>query len=141
MHLFKRPCDQDVPAKRYVERRRDPPSLSPAPRRPSRAAGRRGHAQVNPSCRMDTSVAMDEFVETAGAAAARLVLVQERQVILVEDLEELVPRDLLELFLGLAEVDAEDATVAAVLDASRVAVARLGPFADLVMLGGGVGVA
>ena len=63
---------------------------------------------------------------------------QERNVVLIEDLEELLPRNLLEAFLLLAEVEPENA--AAPLSGSYdgwAAAALLGPAPDLVVVGGG----
>src|SRR5919204_4402724 len=78
-------------------------------------------------------LARDELVE----AALALVLVEEREVVLVELAEELVPGDLLEALLRLAEVDPQDAwvaTVAGVAHGRRVAAASLRPPADLVVV-------
>jgi hypothetical protein len=64
--------------------------------------------------------------------------VQERDVVLVEDLEELVPGNLLEALLLLAEVEPKNA--AASLSGAHdgwAAAALLGPASDLVVLGGG----
>src|SRR5438128_2724550 len=51
--------------------------------------------------------ALDELVEPALLAVLRLVLVQERDVRLVEHLEEFLPGDLVELLFLRAEIDPE----------------------------------
>src|SRR5690606_10316107 len=82
------------------------------------------------------SVALDKLVEPAGAAAC-LILVQERQPIVFENLEEFVPVDLLEGFLRLPEVDPQDSAGLLGSDDGRMAIPFLGPFPDLVGVGGG----
>ena len=58
---------------------------------------------------------------------------QERDVVLVENLEELLPGNLLEAFLLLAEVEAKDPAS----PDRRAASALLGPAPDLIVVGGG----
>src|SRR5215217_467348 len=81
---------------------------------------------------------VDELVEAALAAVGRLVLVQKCQFVLVEDLEELVPVNFFEIFLGLAEVDAQNAALAAGIDLGGMSAAGFCPFANLVVIGRGV---
>ena len=76
-----------------------------------------------------------ELVEPAGVATGRFVLIQEAQPVLVEDLEEFFPGDLLQSLLGLAEIDAQDARIVAparALYPRRLAPALLHPPADVV---------
>src|SRR4051812_10052455 len=76
-------------------------------------------------------------------AAARRVLIEEREVIAVEPFKELVPFDALER-AGAAVariVDAQHAGIAAAagaFDARRIAAARLDPALDGVVVGGGL---
>src|SRR5687768_3732082 len=86
-------------------------------------------------------VAFDEFVEAAGFAVLRLVLVEKGQLVLVENLEEALPVDFLQSLFRLAEIYAQYAALAAVLDAGRMAIALLRPFADFPGVGGGLGFA
>jgi hypothetical protein len=62
---------------------------------------------------------------------------QERDVVLVENLEELLPGNLLEAFLLLAEVEAKDPAPPSGAHDRRAATALLGPAPDLVVVGGG----
>ena len=70
------------------------------------------------------------------AAIFGLVLTEEGQIVLVENFEESVPADLFKLVLGLTEIDAQHAAVAAIADTRRLAAARFGPFADFIVIGG-----
>ncbi|CCV05719.1 hypothetical protein MESS2_1650002 [Mesorhizobium metallidurans STM 2683] len=81
-------------------------------------------------------IALDEFVETAGFSVTGLGLIQKGQIILIEYPEELIPFDRLECFLGLAEVDPQDAALAFRADHRRPAIPLLGPFANFVMVSG-----
>ena len=67
---------------------------------------------------------LDELAEAADLAVMRLVLVEEGEIIVVEDLEELVPGNLLQALFRFVEVDAQDAARPASLDARRMAAAR-----------------
>src|SRR5215204_563127 len=82
-------------------------------------------------------LAADQLIEVALFPARGLLLVEEREVGLVEFLEELVPGYLLEIVVvgigGVGEFKAENLGPA--YD-RRAAAARLGPFADLVVVGG-----
>src|SRR6201999_208666 len=81
-----------------------------------------------------------EFVEAADLAVRRLVLMQEGKLVVVENLEELVPADLFEAFLGLLEIDTQNAACAAGrTDLCGPAFTPLDPFADFVVIGGGTG--
>jgi len=76
-------------------------------------------------------------------SAARRVLVEEREVVAVEPLEELVPVDALQRSLAAVAriVDAQHAGIAAApgaLDARRIAAARFNPAPDGVAIGGGL---
>src|SRR5690606_13932075 len=86
--------------------------------------------------------AAHELVEVAALAVLRLLLIQERELLLVELLEELLPGNLLERLVavvGLRKVGAQQTRVVAVAradDACRMPVAALGPLLDLVVIRG-----
>jgi hypothetical protein len=61
------------------------------------------------SARFQLCTTFNEFVEAAGVASRRFVLMQKCEIVLVEDLEELVPGNFFQLVVGLAEVDPEQA--------------------------------
>src|SRR5688500_20084224 len=79
-----------------------------------------------------------DLVEAARLSVALALLVEQRQVLRVELLEEFVPADRHERFLpGLAgEVDAQNPEVlaAGALDRRRTASARLDPALDLLVI-------
>src|SRR5262249_30753925 len=87
-------------------------------------------------------VAVDELVEVAALAAGGALLVDHRQVGVVELVEELVPGDRLERALAAVagEVDAEDAGVAPCsrgsLRRGRPAATGLGPATDGIVIPG-----
>src|SRR5690242_7329803 len=81
----------------------------------------------------------DELREAALAAVLRLLLVEERELVALEPLEELVPRDLLERLLAAPArvVDPEDPRVVALpgrLHARGAPAALLDPAPDLVVV-------
>src|SRR5215204_724401 len=82
-------------------------------------------------------LAADQLVEVALFPVRSLLLVEEREIGLVEFLEEPVPGYLLEIVVvgigGIGEFEAENLGAA---DDRWAAAARLGPFADLVVVGG-----
>src|SRR5436190_3478401 len=81
----------------------------------------------------------DELVEAALGALVRFLLIEEREVVLVEGLEELVPGDLVQAFVLVAEVDPQDARVAVsarVGDRGRTPSSLLDPAADFVVVRG-----
>src|SRR5687768_12622163 len=85
--------------------------------------------------------AAHELAEAALLASLRLFLVEEREPLLLELVEELVPRDRLELVFPAVPrvVDAKQAGVilaAGAFDSRRAAAALLDPFSDEVMIGG-----
>src|SRR3954452_9268218 len=96
-------------------------------------------------------LAADQLVEIALLAAGGFLLVQQREIGLVELLEELLPRDFLERVMlrvrriGELDADAPGPAAFAVLLAvppvvsrahgRRAPAALLGPFADLVVVG------
>src|SRR4051794_32433730 len=85
------------------------------------------------------AVSLDQLREPTLLALGRRVLVQEREVVLLERLEPLVPGDLLERVLAApaGEVDAEDARVVVAprrLHARRMPAALLDPAPDLVVI-------
>lgn len=74
-----------------------------------------------------------------------MILIEERELVLLESVEELLPRDFLEALVGLGEVDAQDTTRtparfraagSGVGDAGRAAAALLDPLTDGVVIGG-----
>src|SRR5688572_21551779 len=79
-------------------------------------------------------LAADQLVEIALFAVGGLLLVEERQIGLVEFLEELVPGNLLEIVvIGIGRLRELQAQYLGAADDCRAAAARLGPFADLVV--------
>src|SRR4051794_37087700 len=87
-------------------------------------------------------LAADQLVEIAAFAAGGFLLVEEGEPRFVELLEKLVPGDFLEgVVLGVwrvRELQAENAGAALAMRRAhdrRAAAARLGPFADLVVIG------
>src|SRR5215211_6133171 len=108
------------------------------PRRWRLPETRLGEALRGVSLAPPCSASADELEEAAFVAARGLVLVQEREVLLVELLEPLVPRDLLERGLrATREVDSEKPGVvvaAGSLHRSRLPVASLRPTPDLVVI-------
>src|SRR5581483_1643604 len=86
---------------------------------------------------------MDEFVEPADLPVLGAILVQEREIGLIEFPEELVPVDRVEGLLSGFEVDAKDARVAVFLGGSNgrgTTAPLLRPFPDRIMLRGGYAV-
>src|SRR5690348_14383155 len=85
-----------------------------------------------------TRFAANELVERAVAAVGLVLLVDERQVALVERLEELVPRDRLQRAGTAREVDTQDARVVLApgrFDLRRLRVVGFDPAPDLVVVG------
>jgi hypothetical protein len=85
-------------------------------------------------------VAADELEERAVLAIGPLLLVDERETLLVERLEPLVPGDRLESVLACpaGKIDAQHARVVALSGPSHgrgAAAVRLDPAADLVVIG------
>ena len=86
---------------------------------------------------------IDEFVEAADFAVCRLVLVEKGKIGVVELVEEVVPRDVIELFILRLKVKPEDAGLpfeGGAADGRGGAAAFLGPMTDLLMIGGELGV-
>src|SRR5579884_2688353 len=54
-------------------------------------------------------VAVHKLIEVAFVAAAFFFLIKEGKLAVVEDFEELIPRNLLKTFFGLAEINSENA--------------------------------
>src|SRR4051812_16335806 len=82
---------------------------------------------------------LHELIEPARAAIFGFVLIKKRQPVLVEDLEELIPANLLERVFLITEVDAQEAALPAIragaADNGWSAVALLDPFPDFVVVG------
>src|SRR4051812_25687102 len=123
-----------------VEARRDPArdrARAHAPRQARATFRRRAHADragdPRPA-RAGIGLARDQLVE----AVSWLRRIEERKVVLIEGAAPLVPGDLLEPLVGVAEIDAQDAgiTVASgVRDRGGPAAALLRPAADLGAIG------
>jgi hypothetical protein len=65
-------------------------------------------------CTFDPSslpISVNELVEPALATRFRLVLVEEGEFVLVKLLEELIPGDLLERLVRLAEIEPQDSRI------------------------------
>src|SRR5689334_7567789 len=74
---------------------------------------------------------VDELVEPADLSIVGMILVEELQVAVVKHLEELLPRHWIELFVRLAEVEAQDLCS---LHHRGAPPAFLGPAADGVVI-------
>src|SRR3954451_18239882 len=85
-------------------------------------------------------IAAHELEEPALTSIGSLVLIQEREIVSFEGLEERVPVERLQRLLGRVEVDAQDAGISIVHgggDRGGLAAARFDPATDLVVIGGG----
>src|SRR5690348_14587934 len=87
--------------------------------------------------------AMHEPIEVAFFALSLFFLIKEGELAVVEDVEEIVPRDLLETFFGLAEIYSQNAALRIPLlgcsfDARRLAAAFLYPLLDHGMISRGL---
>src|SRR6266404_2225436 len=92
------------------------------------------------SSRLVRLVAVDQFGKPTGVVVPRFLLVQERNVLLFELVEELLPRYLLKrLFAGIArEVDSQNSRIVAyscALHRRGLAAAILSPFPDYFKIG------
>src|SRR5690606_4436129 len=91
--------------------------IQPTPKKPMRGRRTSGLMRCPSACNSDklftrNSRTFYELVEAACLSVLRLVLMQEGQLVLVEDLEEVVPGNLLEFFLRFLEVDAQQTAFA-----------------------------
>src|SRR4051794_13593427 len=88
---------------------------------------------------MRNALAMHKFVESANRPVCSLVLVQERELFLVELVEEVIPGDLVESAVLRLEIQSENAgfiLLARTLDPRGFAPARPPPFANSPVFGG-----
>jgi hypothetical protein len=89
---------------------------------------------------------IDELVEVAPRTSGGLFLVYQFEAVTVELLEELVPRDLLQVCVitisGIREAESEDASLVPLVGAAdlrRLSVARFRPLANCVVILGRLG--
>src|SRR5947208_250961 len=83
----------------------------------------------------------DKLVEAAELSVLCLVLIQKLQMGLIEFLEKLVPADLFQTFFLRAEIDPENAGMAALLRCCHSrghALTLINPLFDFVMVGSGM---
>src|SRR5690606_3139276 len=120
--------------------------IQPTPKKPMRGRRTSGLMRCPSACNSDklftrNSRTFYELVEVACLSVLRLFLMQEGQLVLVEDLEEVVPGNLLEFFLRFLEVDAQQTAFAGRFHAGWAPLALLHPFTDFIVISGGFGFA
>jgi hypothetical protein len=82
-----------------------------------------------------SALAADEFGEAACFSICRLVLNEKSKIVLLEQSEKLVPFDLFELFIVLAEIESQDSAFSLARPHDGGATATLfSPAADFIMI-------
>ena len=80
--------------------------------------------------------AVDELVEAA-LVARNFFLIEEGELSFFEDTEEFLPGDPLQVFIGFLEIDPQYAALSLRFNDGWASASLIGPFADLVVVGGG----
>src|SRR5206468_3702093 len=123
-----------------------PPSLSTWAwmRRPQRPCGNEARNQALLVLGFAVCVrvaAVHKLVKPASFSRGRLLLEQEREIGIVEFLEEFIPGDFFQTFVRRSEIQAKDPRLVILFGISHrggVAASCFGPFADLVVVGGDI---